>query len=104
MYKCYVYTYEKHNLILYFMLLDSAGCENVTCPGGSQCKINQTTSQAYCEASCDLDNGGCANNEVCSLQQQQQTCSNGPCPLVVHCSSELIFVSITPILSVCLYF
>ena len=66
------------------------GCENITinCPRGSQCKVGETDHQAYCEPSCDLDNGGCADNEVCSLQQQQQqqqNCTSGPCPPVVQC-------------------
>ena len=72
----------------YYCILCHVGCENFTCPRGSQCKTNQTAGQVYCEASCDLDNGGCADDEVCSLQQQ--TCTNGPCPPVVQCSSELL--------------
>ena len=67
-------------------------CDNIpiNCPRGSQCKVDETVHQAYCEASCDLDNGGCADDEVCSLQQQQQTCTNAPCPTVVQCLSELL--------------
>jgi len=63
-------------------------CGNITidCTRGSQCKVDQTVHKAYCEPSCDLDNGGCADDEVCSLQQA--TCVGGPCPPVVQCSSE----------------
>ena len=50
-------------------------------------KVDETVHQAYCEPSCDLDNGGCADNEVCSLLQEN--CINDPCPPVVQCSSEL---------------
>ena len=68
----------------------SLACEDIiNCSRGSQCKVDETVHQAYCEASCDLNNGGCADDEVCSLQQQQ-TCINGSCPPVVQCSGELL--------------
>ena len=61
-------------------------CEDVrTCPTGEQCKINQTSRSIYCEPTCDLDNGGCADNEVCSLLQPQPCISN-PCLPVVQCT------------------
>ena len=62
----------------------------MNCSRGSQCKVDETVHQAYCEPSCDLDNGGCADNEVCSLQQQQQqqNCTSGPCPPVIQCLGE----------------
>ena len=64
------------------------GCENITvnCSRGSQCKVDEAVHQAYCEPLCGLDNGGCNDNEVCSLQQQN--CTNGPCPPVVKCLGE----------------
>jgi len=60
-------------------------CGNITidCTRGSQCKVDQTVHEAYCEPSCDLDNGGCADDEVCSLQQV--ACVSPPCPPVVQC-------------------
>ena len=61
-----------------------AACEGVTCPTGSRCKVD--AHQIYCEASCDLDNGGCADDRVCSLKQV--TCENYPCPLAVQCLSK----------------
>ena len=75
------------------MHVQNIGCENIAinCTRGSQCKVDETVHQAYCEPSCDLDNGGCADNEVCSLQQQR-TCTSGPCPPVVKCSSELLMM------------
>ena len=75
-----------------YLFIQTIACENITinCSRGSQCKVDETVHQAYCEPSCDLDNGGCADNEVCSLQQQQ-TCTSGPCPPVVKCSSELCY-------------
>ena len=67
-------------------MLVLTGCDNIdiNCSRGSQCKVDETVHQAYCEASCDLDNGGCADNEVCSLQQKQN-CTSAPCPPVVQC-------------------
>ena len=63
------------------------GCENITinCSRGSQCKVDETVHQAYCEPSCDLDNGGCADDRVCS---QQVTCESYPCPPAVQCLSK----------------
>ena len=68
-------------------------CENITinCLRGSKCKVDETVHQAYCEPSCDLDNGGCTDNEVCSLQQQQN-CASAPCPPIVQCSSEYLML------------
>ena len=61
-------------------------CEGAVCPIGSQCRVNQTAQQAYCEGSCDLDNGGCGNDRICSLQQV--TCESYPCPPAVKCLSK----------------
>ena len=58
-------------------------CEHFGCPTGSTCKVFQPTGEAFCQPSCDLDNGGCASNETCSLQQVQ--CVRAPCPPVVKC-------------------
>ena len=72
-------------------LIQTIACDNIAinCTRGSQCKVDEDVHQAYCEPSCNLDNGGCADNEVCSLQQQR-TCTSGPCPPLVHCLSELL--------------
>ena len=79
-------------MIRTYFVFHYVACDNITinCPRGSQCKVDETVHQAYCEPSCDLDNGGCADNEVCTLQQQ--TCTNGPCPSVVQCLSELCYI------------
>ena len=61
-------------------------CEGAVCPTGSQCKVNQTLRQVYCESSCDLDNGGCADDRICSLQQV--ACESYPCPPAVQCLSK----------------
>ena len=63
-----------------------AACDGAKCPRGSQCKINQITQQSYCEASCDLYNGGCAKNQKCTLRRK--TCKNILCNdlLVPQCS------------------
>ena len=59
-------------------------CKSVRCRTGSRCKIYKPTGEAFCEASCDLDNGGCSDNEQCSLQDVQ--CVRAPCPPVVKCT------------------
>ena len=60
----------------------------LNCPRGTHCKVDETVHQAYCEASCDLNNGGCADDEVCSLLQPV-TCEDAPCPSDVQCTHEL---------------
>ena len=92
---CFVCCHNNHKFLLQCsssILLKHTftGCENITinCSRGSQCKVDEAVHQAYCEPSCDLDNGGCNDNEVCSLQQQQQNCTNGPCTPVVKCLGE----------------
>ena len=61
-------------------------CKGYSCPTGSQCEVFEPSSEAYCEASCDLNNGGCASNQKCSLQNVQ--CVRAPCPPVVQCQTS----------------
>ena len=63
------------------------GCDNITinCSRWERCKVDETIHQAYCEPSCDLDNGGCGDDEICSLTQG--ICQSLPCPSKVHCNS-----------------
>ena len=77
------------------IILLPTGCENITinCPRGTHCKVDETVHRAYCEGSCDLNNGGCSDNEVCSLLQPV-TCEDAPCPSIVQCTGE--FISYTP--------
>ena len=70
-----------------FFPFTHTACEGAICPTGSQCEVNQTVRQAYCEPSCDLDNGGCSDDQICSLQQV--TCESFPCPPAVQCLSKL---------------
>lgn len=64
-------------------------CENTYCKKGSECKMHEPTGKPYCEPSCDLDNGGCADDELCSLRNV--TCIQAPCPPAVDCTpSELL--------------
>ena len=77
--------------MFYYITYISLACDNITinCTRGSQCKVDEAVHQAYCEPSCDLDNGGCADNEVCSLLQPV-TCVDPPCPSNVQCAGEFI--------------
>ena len=59
-------------------------CANRQCKNGSYCKIHEPTGQSYCEPSCDINNGGCYAEEICSLRNV--TCAKEPCPPVVECS------------------
>ena len=62
-------------------------CVDHDCEKGSQCKVYGPygpTGQPYCEPSCDLDNGGCPADQICSLHNVK--CAQDPCPPVVKCS------------------
>ena len=65
-----------------YILTDS--CTGFECPTGSQCKVYEPTGEAFCEPSCDLNNGGCPANQRCSLETVQ--CVRAPCPPVVKCT------------------
>ena len=71
--------------LLYNCCLDDS-CSNHTCPIGSQCKVYESTGEAYCDPSCNLDNGGCSINQTCSLEIVE--CARAPCPPVVNCSGK----------------
>lgn len=59
-------------------------CSTVLCPSGSICKI--VDDFPYCEPSCDIENGGCGPNEICTLVPG--ICELTQCPPKVNCSSE----------------
>lgn len=86
-----VYKYEYDLLLFHYVACESGV---INCSRGSRCKVNQTSHMPYCEASCDLDNGGCAKDEVCSLLQPL-TCTNAPCPSRVICTGKTVVRDIT---------
>ena len=61
-------------------------CSIVLCPVGSICKVEHDTGLAYCEPSCDIENGGCGPNQICTLVPR--ICELTHCPPRVNCSSE----------------
>ena len=71
--------------------LSLLGCDNITisCSRWEQCKVDETVHQAYCEPSCHLNNGGCSDDEICSLLKPV-TCTNGPCPSRVLCAGMYV--------------
>ena len=40
-------------------------CITMECPKGSECKVFPPTGEAYCDPSCDIDNGGCDDDQLC---------------------------------------
>jgi len=55
-----------------------------SCPTGYKLKIYQPTGEPYCDPSCDVDNGGCEDDEYCSLRNVSCP-QNRLCPSVVQC-------------------
>ena len=58
-------------------------CSLLDCPSHAQCKVFTPTNMAYCDPSCDVDNGGCKKEETCQLNEVE--CVTAPCPRVVEC-------------------
>ena len=73
--------------IFKLILVTVNACAIRKCPTGSQCKVYQPTGKAFCEPSCDLDNGGCPANQDCSLVPA--ICPGPPCPPVVKCTPPI---------------
>ena len=57
-------------------------CNTVLCRG-SVCKVDDY-GFPYCESSCDIENGGCGPNQICTLVPRN--CE--PIHCMVKCSSE----------------
>ena len=68
--KCGELTTAASMQLVYFSLTVNP-CASVTCPTGSQCEVYKPTGEAFCNPSCDLDNGGCLSYQTCSLQVVQ---------------------------------
>ena len=65
-------------------------CLSKECPTGSSCRVFEVTGEAFCEPSCELENGGCENLQKCELVNV--TCSRAPCPPVVNCRGNYSMV------------
>ena len=70
-------------------------CASFDCPSHTRCKVFRNlfgdpigpAEQAYCDPSCDLDNGGCEEDEICQLLPP--VCQpDAPCPFLVRCTHE----------------
>ncbi len=67
-------------------------CDGIECPIYASCQkfiIFSGFEAAYCLPSCDLANGGCGENDECSLvpQSSGQCPADAPCPPLVQCRS-----------------
>ena len=48
------------------------------------CGIDFLTDRPYCDPSCDIDNGGCSDDEVC-VPAETVFCFRAPCPQGIRC-------------------
>ena len=51
-------------------------CATKLCPKGSACMVFQLTGEAFCNPSCNIDNGGCDDDQLCVLTLP--VCANPP--------------------------
>ena len=61
-------------------------CSMTSCPAGSVCIVDHNTGFTFCNYSCDIENGGCAPNQICTLVPGD--CLTIPCPHHINCSSK----------------
>ena len=66
----------------YFNVVDNP-CAVVRCANGYTCEVDAATGRAYCNPSCELNNGGCRADEQCTLVDVE--CFTTPCPPMVQC-------------------
>ena len=66
-------------------------CLSKECPIGSSCRVFEVTGEAYCEQSCELENGDCQSHQKCELVNV--TCARSPCPPVVNCRGNCNMVN-----------
>ena len=68
--------------MLYFL----SDCSKLECDPGHKCEVFEPTGQPFCNPTCEVDNGGCGDDE-CS---EQRTCSDPDqlCYTVVICTEK----------------
>ena len=71
------------NLFIYTHCTDIDPCTLVDCQPNSVCKVDPGTGTPFCEPSCDLANGGCRDDQLCTLNQV--LCVTTPCPPEIIC-------------------
>ena len=71
-------------------ILFSCSADNCVVEGGDDiecsgvCGIDPLTGGPYCDTSCDINNGGCSNDEVC-VRGETIFCIRFPCPQPIRC-------------------
>lgn len=58
-------------------------CATVRCANGHRCEIYKPTGEPFCMPDCSINNGGCRDDQRCTLQDVQ--CVRAPCPPVIQC-------------------
>ena len=55
-------------------------CSQLNCHAGYVCEVDTNTGVASCVGSCEADNGGCPDFQLCSVQQYNYSwCGPSPC-------------------------
>lgn len=63
------------------------------------CKVDRDSGRAFCEPSCDINNGGCRDDQICKLKEVQ--CVTTPCPPQVECINFEEICSLEPEIGPC---
>ena len=58
-------------------------CATISCPAGTRCTIDINSGTPYCDPSCEYENGGCSDDEICKMRPVY--CITTPCPEFVEC-------------------
>ena len=74
-------------------------CAAVQCLKGSRCEVFEPTGEPFCTPSCAIDNGGCPDGQICTIQDV--TCVRAPCPNAVKCSEFTVALTLNTTCYIC---
>ena len=68
------------------------GCAVVRCPSNTYCQISNRTGNALCVPDCQINNGGCREDQVCEVVVSNGCVSSDSCdPLMFALCKDPLF-------------
>ena len=60
-------------------------CAGYQCGKGTECDFVPSTGEPFCNPTCDVDNGGCDEDEMCKLAPASCVSPDVPCKNAIQC-------------------